>query len=186
MDRRAFTLILVLALLAGGFGYYLDRPQQPLPPPSLSAAATGVAVLKPGDAALNLRLPDLHGKRVSLERWRGRVIMLNFWASWCAPCRHEMPLLSKTQQRYASRGLQIIGIAMDRRQAVRGFLRKRPVDYPILLGLDSGDNVSLHYGDTMEALPFSALIDRKGRLVKVHLGAFTAQSLDTWLQSTLE
>jgi len=185
MDRRAFTLILLLALLAGGFGYYLGRPK-PLPSPSLPPAPAGVTVLKPGDAALDLRLPDLNGKRVSLERWHGRVIMLNFWASWCAPCRHEMPLLSTTQQRYASRGLQIIGIAMDRRQAVRNFLRQRPVDYPILLGLNTGGNVSLHYGDTVEALPFSALIDRRGQLVKVHLGAFTAQSLDAWLQSSLE
>lgn len=185
MDRRAFTLILVLALLAGGFGYYLSRPKPP-PSPSLPPAPAGVAVLKPGDAALDLRLPDLHGKRISLEHWHGRVIMLNFWASWCAPCRHEMPLLSETQKRYASRGLQIIGIAMDRREAVRDFLRKQPVDYPILLGLDGGDNVSLHYGDTMEALPFSALIGRQGQLVKVHLGAFTPQSLDAWLQSSLE
>lgn len=177
MDRRAFTLILLLALLAGGLGYYLGRPK-PLPSPSLPAAPAGVAVLKPGEAALDLHLPDLDGKRVSLQHWHGRAIMLNFWASWCAPCRHEMPLLSKPQKRDARRGLQIIGIAMDRHQAVRSFPHKRPIDYPILLGLNTGGNVSLHYGDTVEALPFSALIDHQGQRGKVHLGAFTAQSLD--------
>jgi len=102
---------------------------------------------------------DLDGTRITLKSFRGKVVLLNFWATWCAPCEIEMPVLSAWQQQYGPRGFQVIGISMDDDAApVRKLLVKLKTNYPIAMG---DAKLGQQYGDVM-GLPLSFLIDREG------------------------
>ncbi|HET9836474.1 MAG TPA: TlpA disulfide reductase family protein [Rhodanobacteraceae bacterium] len=183
IDRRATVVILVLAGAAAAGGWWLQRSLQapPAPPASLVATPAKTSILKVGDRADDLVLPDLGGKPQSLAQWHGRRVLLNFWATWCAPCRKEMPELAAAQTRY--QGVQVVGVALDQPQAVREYLKHTTVDYPILIGIDADPEPTLHFGDTVGALPYSVLIGPDGRIQRTKLGPFDAAELDDWLGS---
>ncbi|HET6913052.1 MAG TPA: TlpA disulfide reductase family protein [Rhodanobacteraceae bacterium] len=181
IDRRATIVILALAAAAATGGWWLQRSLQapPSPPVALTTPATHTSVLKVGDRADDLALPDLDGKPQPLSQWRGKRVLLNFWATWCAPCRKEMPELSAAQTRYP--GVQVIGVALDQPQAVREYLKHTKVDYPILIGIDADPDPTLRFGDTVGALPYSVLIDPDGKIERTKLGPFNATELQDWL-----
>ncbi|MDE1959868.1 MAG: TlpA family protein disulfide reductase [Xanthomonadaceae bacterium] len=181
MDRKALLLVLGLAVLAGLGGLFAGRwwsLRLPSPPRSVS-------VLGIGDRADALILPDLRGRPTPLARWQGRLVLLNFWASWCGPCREEMPALAQAQATYATRGFSVIGIAMDEPAAVKAYLAQVPVDYPVLIGLDASPDPSLRFGDTRGALPYSVLIGRDGLILRTKLGAFAPGELQRWIERAL-
>jgi peroxiredoxin len=184
IDRRATFVILALAAAAGAGGWWLQRRLQapPAPPVALAAPDSRTFVLKVGDRADNLALPDLDGKTQQLSQWRGKRVLLNFWATWCAPCRKEMPELAAAQVRHP--GVQVIGVALDQPQAVRQYLKRTAVDYPILIGIDADPEPTLRFGDTIGALPYSVLIGPDGRIERTKLGPFDAAELDDWLGGT--
>jgi thiol-disulfide isomerase/thioredoxin len=142
-------------------------------------------VLHPGDARADLALPDADGKPRRLSEWDGRVVLVNFWATWCGPCRQEMPLLDRVGTDWAGKDLQVIGVAMDDAAAVRDFLKDYPVAYPILVEASASADPSLLFGDTRGVLPYSVLIGRDGRLLDQRMGSFTQDSLNAWLQPHL-
>jgi thiol-disulfide isomerase/thioredoxin len=180
IDRRATLIILVLAGTAAAGGWWLQRSlQAPPAPPAALTTNSKSSVLKVGDRADDLALPDLDGKTQPLSQWHGKRVLLNFWATWCAPCRKEMPELSAAQTRYE--GVQVIGVALDQPQAVRDYLKHTRVDYPILIGIDADPEPSLHFGDTVGALPYSVLIGPDGRIERTKLGPFNAAELKDWL-----
>ncbi|MEO7149909.1 MAG: TlpA disulfide reductase family protein [Rhodanobacteraceae bacterium] len=178
IDRRATTVILVLATAAALGGLWLQQASQPHPPAPIPP---NVATLKAGDRVNDLVLPGLDGKPQSLSQWRGKLVLLNFWASWCAPCRKEMPQLAAAQQRYADHGVQIVGIALDQPEAVRDYLKHTPVDYPILIGIDADPVPTEHFGDRAGLLPYNVLIGRDGRILDTKLGELDTQQLNHWL-----
>ncbi len=165
----------VLGLLVGGF--YRQPPEMPAPP--------GVSVLHKGDLRADPALADLEGQPRRLGEWDGRLVLVNFWATWCGPCRDEMPLLDHSGAVFADKGLQVIGIAIDDAEAVRGFLKENPVRYPILIDVADGVDPSVIFGDTRQVLPFSVLIGRDGRIVDQRAGSFSQKSLAAWLQPHL-
>ena len=165
----------VLGLLAGG---WFRQPHERAAPP-------GVTVLHTGDRRADLDLPDTQGKPRRLSEWDGRLLLVNFWASWCGPCRDEMPLLDHAGTQWAGNGLQVVGVAIDDPDAVRDFLKNNPVRYPILVDSGSSTDPSLLFGDTRGVLPFSVLIDRDGRVVGQRAGSFSQASLTNWLQPHL-
>jgi thiol-disulfide isomerase/thioredoxin len=115
--------------------------------------------LGPGDVAPDFAISDLGGKPLRLAEFRGKVVLVNFWASWCGPCLEEMPRLSDWQRKYGAAGLQVIGISMDDDAApVVRLLAKHPVEYPIGLG---DAPLGARYGGIL-GLPQSFLIDRQG------------------------
>jgi len=165
-----------LGLLAGG--WYRAVPERTAPP--------GVTVLKRGDQRADLSLPDPEGKPRRLSEWDGQVVLVNFWATWCGPCRQEMPLLDHAGTTWAEKGLRVVGVAIDDPDAVRTFLKDNPVRYPILVDDDSnGADPSLIFGDTRGVLPFSVLIGRDGRVLDQRAGSFSQASLTSWLQPHL-
>lgn len=175
------TTLLIVALAVGGAlaGLLAGTWLRPTPaPPSPSAQIIG-------SHRPDIALPDPDGHAHSLDQWNGKLILLNFWASWCAPCREEMPLLDRAQQRLAARGLQIVGIAADSAAESRAFLADHPVAYPILVDdpdvVVNGRDVSTIYGNSRNVLPYSVLVDRDGRILAQHVGNFTESSLEQWI-----
>jgi len=147
---------------------------------ALIAAAGGAAYrLGPfggGDAgAVTQRLyaasfPDLRGKSWAIEQWRGRVLVVNFWATWCPPCREEIPLFVRMQDRYRSRDLQFVGIAIDQPEKVAEFAREFKVNYPMLVGGVETMELMRQAGNRAGALPYTLIMDRKGNLIAREAG----------------
>jgi len=122
-------------------------------------------------------LPDATGRIQPFEQWRGKVLVVNFWATWCAPCREEIPVFVKLQQQYGARGLQFVGVAIDQPDKVTAFARNFKMNYPILIGgMDSMEWVR-RLGNRNGGLPFTIIADRDGIIVGSHLGAMTEPTL---------
>lgn len=178
---RSHLAIVAVAVLGAALGLFASThmggfAEKPLPP--------GMTALKVGDARADLELTDLDGRPRRLSEFDGQLVLLNFWASWCGPCREEMPLLDATHEKFADRGLNVVGIAVDDSDAVRDFLKDYPVRYPILLAGDDED-ASLRFGDTRGVLPYSVLIGRDGKLLAQRAGYFDENTLSAWLEPHL-
>jgi len=174
MLSRGNWLILGLAVLAAALGGYAQHLNRPVDTPSPSLL---------GQSLPPLVLPDLDGKPHRLDDYRGRRMLLNFWASWCAPCLQEMPALAEAQAKFGEHAAIVIGIAMDEPAHVRAFLAAHPVDYPILIGEMGPPSTSLKLGNTHQVLPYSVLIDADGRILATHAGPLSAMLLAQWLSS---
>ena len=156
MRQLLITLVAITALLAG---FYLSARHYSEP------IAAPEAVLE--DELLGNFRPDFQlgsnaGEFVTPEDFPGKIILINFWATWCAPCRQEMPMLMDLQRQYGARGLQVIGIALDDAQSVRNFIESYGISYPILVGTEDVFETSVAYGNGEGVLPYSVLIDRNG------------------------
>lgn len=150
---------------------------------ALSALLSGAAsAMKVGDAAPDFARADLSGKQVQLSKHRGKLVLLNFWASWCAPCREEMPTFSKWQKDLQAKGLQVIGVSMDDDVAeVKKFLAQHPVSYPIVMG---DAKLAEHFGGVL-GLPLSYLIDAQGRVVARYQGEADLAKMEAELKKLL-
>jgi thiol-disulfide isomerase/thioredoxin len=135
---------------------------------------------RPGADRLNslpeLRLPDLQGREIASDAWTGKVVVLNFWATWCPPCVREMPLFDELQQAHPDT-LQVVGIAIDDPAAVVAFLAENPVGYPILLGDADAVEMSRRLGNRLQGLPFTVVFDRFGKRMHAQIGEVTRASL---------
>jgi len=131
------------------------------------------------------RVPDLTGVPKSLRDFLGHPLIVNFWATWCQPCRREMPLLQQLQRRYQSEGLQVLGVAIDSRPAVEQYLRTRPVNYPILAGETEGTEAMNRFG-AQPALPFSVFADANGRIILLKVGELHPEEADYILATERE
>ncbi|MBI3898170.1 MAG: redoxin domain-containing protein [Gammaproteobacteria bacterium] len=141
--------------------------------------------LAPATPPSDFALPDIDGYSHHLSEWRGKVVLLNFWASWCAPCRDEIPLLKNMQTRYAAQGLQIVGIAIDDEEAVTEFQEKIHFNYPILIGEIEALDLLAPYGNPSGSLPFSVVLDHAGQVVSRKLGSYRAPELETAIKAAL-
>ncbi|MDN5849490.1 MAG: TlpA family protein disulfide reductase [Nitrococcus sp.] len=112
-------------------------------------------------------LPAMNGGKKSISEWDGKVVVLNFWASWCEPCRREIPLLIDLQRQYGERGLQVVGVAIDSRAAIRDFAKRVGINYPVLYGIEPAMNVAASYGDEQGTLPYTVVLDRDGRMRQI-------------------
>ncbi|WP_333682167.1 TlpA disulfide reductase family protein [Dyella sp.] len=175
MLSRTNLIILVLALLAAIAGGWLQHESRRVHVPA------GVHIANVGELRPDVALYDLHGHERRLSGYQGKRLLLNFWASWCAPCIAEMPALNAAQHKFADQGAIVLGIAMDEPDNVRSFLSKHPVDYPILLGQLTSPSTSLRFGDMDEVLPYSVLLDENGKILAIQQGPLGARQLERWL-----
>ncbi len=128
-----------------------------------------------------LSFVDRKGATATLTQWPNHLVVVNFWATWCGPCRKEMPELDRFQRKHAASGVQVVGVAVDGLGEVEAFLRDTPVDYPILLSPNLNANPSLPFGNTYGALPFSVLLGRDGRILDTRLGEVSESVLEGWI-----
>jgi len=157
-----------------------------------AAAAAGALVGALGrqssnGAAALLAYPfqDLEGRPTRLRDWSAGVLLCNFWATWCAPCREEMPLLVAARREHAAKGLEIAGIGIDQASKLKSFARDFGVDYPILVaGADSGDLLRA-LGNNAAALPYSVVLDRERRVTYKKLGAWSKAELERELLAAI-
>lgn len=130
-------------------------------------------------------LPDVDGRVRSSEEWDGKIRIVNFWATWCPPCRREIPLLVDIQREFELRNVQVIGIAIDETEAVTEFAARIPFNFPVLVGQQEAVDLANAYLPDFIGLPFTAFADRNGRIVHVHTGELHREQIETILGGLL-
>ena len=128
-----------------------------------------------------LTLPDTRGQAQAIEQWRGKILVVNYWATWCPPCREEMPGFSGLQEKFLAKGVQFVGISIDTAVKVAEFQKETPVNYPLLIGDIGAIDSSVALGNSLQALPFTAVINRQGIVSIVKLGRFAEADLERQL-----
>lgn len=167
--RQVLTAVAVAVLAAaGGFGLHQWR-------------AIGNETAEAARAILSARIPDLDGRERTLSEWTGKVLVVNYWATWCAPCREEIPMFVRMQDRYRDRGLQFVGIAIDRPEPVARFAEEYRINYPLLIGRIETVELSRKAGNRAGGLPFTMVFDRRGRLAGTALGEVKEPKLEAIL-----
>ena len=152
--------------------------------PSPSPAASSFAVATPPDAmVLDFELPDMAGVVRSSSEWDGKARMLNFWATWCAPCRREIPLLMKTQEENRDRNVQVIGIAVDYPEQVAAYAEVTGFNYPVLVGQEDAMAIAEKSGVEFIGMPFTMIVAPSGELLKAHIGEIVESHIDEILHA---
>jgi len=169
-----FGIVLTIAFMAGIALYFFDATPVEESIPDSGAANTIAGTPTDTDSAnndiINFALDDIDGNRRELSEWHGKALLVNFWATWCAPCRREIPLLKKTQEEHAEDNLQVIGIAVDFRDAVVAYAEEAQFNYPILIGQEDAMAAAESSGVDFIGMPFTMIIAPSGELLKTHIG----------------
>lgn len=176
--RRVWLWAVIAAVgaigLAAGVYFGIERGSpNPSSEPMAAAALNGLA------------LPDPEGKEQRIDQWRGKVVVVNFWATWCAPCREEMPEFIKAQRELGPKGLQIVGVAVDQADKVRQFAEEIALNYPVLVGGFGAMELSRSLGNSVMALPFTVILDRNGAIAHTQLGVLKPDRLKAIIKQLL-
>lgn len=123
-------------------------------------------------------LPDTQGQDQAVSQWLGKVIVVNFWATWCIPCQEEIPEFIETQEKFRDQGLVFIGIALDQVEKVKTFSEEFGINYPVLVGSMSAWSLVEAAGNKMSVLPYTVIIDRSGEIVETYLGRVNQSKLE--------
>lgn len=168
-DRGLYAGIAIVAAAAGTAFWLLGRPSgNPRPTePTIGATALYAATFQ-----------DMAAKSQPIGQYQGRLLLLNFWATWCPPCREEMPALSAAARRWEARGVSVVGLSSEPAETVRDFARTHPVDYVLGSG-PMVDELRRRLGDTAEVLPYSVLLAPNGQVVAQRVGPYSAAELES-------
>ncbi|MCU0949931.1 MAG: TlpA family protein disulfide reductase [Burkholderiaceae bacterium] len=175
MRRRQWLLLGLTGLAAGGLGAWLSTRR--VAPTPVADRAT--------EALFAASFPDADGTVQALSQWRGKLLVVNFWATWCPPCVEEMPDLQAARDDYRARGVEIIGIGIDNADKIRAFRDRMKLTLPLLVAGAGGSELGRTLGNQAGALPYTALIDRDGQVVQRKLGQIKPAELRAWLDAQL-
>ncbi len=161
-----FIVIIILGLVIRYFAYnpLTSKPQ-------ISAAPFFTSTLI-----------DTNSVKADLEQYRGKIIVLNFWATWCPPCREEMPELSQLQTAYENKKVVVLGVAIDEITAVNDYLQTSPVTYPVLVSVNESMELATALGNSQSVLPYTVIIDADGNVIDTFLGRINLSLLENSLQ----
>jgi thiol-disulfide isomerase/thioredoxin len=185
--NRSIVIVLIVAIAAAG-GYFAQRT---LTERAVVTPATEPATVRPEapgqvsqekapsptvpETLPDITLPDGSGTPRSLLGWKGKPLIVNFWATWCEPCREEIPLLNALRRERAADKLEVIGIAIDEQQKVLPFAKQIGIEYPVLMGEQEGYEAAEKFGVASLVLPFSVFVDSQGRIVTLKVGELHAE-----------
>jgi thiol-disulfide isomerase/thioredoxin len=135
--------------------------------------------------APSFTLPALSRGEISLEDYKGKLVLLNFWASWCKPCRKEIPDFIKIQNKYKDKNFTFIGVAIEDKLKVESFAKTTGINYPVTYGAEEGYDISAKYGNKDGALPYTVLIDQNQKIIKASWGSLTEDQLEELINKNL-
>ena len=173
MRRRTSLVLVALIALVGGLAFAWRQLPSPVP---AQVDARHV---------FDRVYPGADGSPIALAQWRGQMVVLNFWATWCAPCVDEMPELERVHRDYAARGAVVVGVGVDNATAIRAFRDNLKLTMPLLVAAVDGSQLARELGNPAAALPYTVLIDRDGRIVAARLGRIHEAELRRWLDGRL-
>ena len=169
---KSWPIVAIAAsAMAAGAAFYLSRQQ---PPPPIAAAVPEAPAAQLVATLPSFRLADRDGQLKSLQDWPNQALIVNFWATWCAPCRREIPLLQQLQRDHGPEGFQVIGVAVDFRDKVLAYADEMQIEYPLLIGEQEALDAAAAFGVEAVGFPFTVFSDRQGRIVTAHMGELTA------------
>lgn len=158
------------ATVGAGFAWWkLPSVAAPVAPP-------------PIDGFWSLQWDTPHGNRLAMESFRGRPVLINFWATWCAPCIEELPLINDFYRQNKVNGWQVLALAVDKMTSVQSFLQKMPLEFPVAVAGMSGSELARGLGNLAGGLPFSVVLSAEGAVVHRKLGRLTPDDLAAWLR----
>lgn len=166
--RKARPIALAVAILAAVAGVLAYR-----------ASTDDRTTAEAATELMRLRLPDTSGKEQGLDQWRNKILIVNFWATWCEPCREEIPALVRVHARHASNGIQIVGIFVDSVDKVQKFAAEYKISYPLIMGNMTVIDLTRRLGNKVGGLPYTVILDRSGRVVTTHLGGISEAELES-------
>jgi thiol-disulfide isomerase/thioredoxin len=173
--RLLFSGVAVAAVAAGGILWWATRDTNaPIAPETASQIARG--------ALLAASFSDTAGTSHALGEFQGKVLVLNFWATWCVPCREEMPAFARLQERWRGQGIQFVGLANDDAGKVERFGRELAINYPLWVGGDTVAELSRRLGNHLGVLPHTVIIDRGGTVLEGRVGPYTEEGLESKLR----
>ncbi|MBZ4200648.1 MAG: TlpA family protein disulfide reductase [Methylotenera sp.] len=180
LSKLRANLIYLATMLVMGFAiyYFALNPNSPLKKP----AAPNVSAA----AFFNSKLVNEDGLSQDLMQYQGKVIVLNFWATWCPPCREEMPELSELHTQYQTNNVVVIGLAVDELSLVKEFAEASPVSYPLLVGEDEGMQLASDFGNNQGVLPYTVIIGQDGKVLKTYFGRISKALLSDALKPILQ
>ena len=181
MKASAYVAVAAIAVAAGVLVYRYAVVPDTAKEATTAQAEQPTAAEEP--AAMPETLPDftlgdLAGKPTSIRSWPGKSLIVNFWATWCGPCRREIPLLRELQKQHGAEGFQIVGVAVDIREDVIKYAQEIGIDYPILIGEQDGLDAVNKFGQGSIGFPFTVFTDNQGRIVLFHLGEIRKEQAD--------
>jgi thiol-disulfide isomerase/thioredoxin len=187
--RLAGGLLVVLFGVWAGLRVYSSqapkRASLPITPAGVPVPAGEASPSTPGDfdapfdSAPSLKIPEhlpefslggRTGKPTPIATWRGKSLIINFWATWCAPCRHEIPLLQSIRREWLDRNVEVVGIAVDHRDQVVAYADELKIGYPLMIGEDDALDVARAFGVDSPAFPFTVFTDQRGEVVALYVG----------------
>jgi thiol-disulfide isomerase/thioredoxin len=172
------TVALSAAAVLGYVGYRLLVAESPPPQPAPSDASEPASAPTLADTLPELSVPNLAGEPTPIGSWPGRPLLVNFWATWCAPCLREIPLLKEFQIDHPD--VQIVGIAVDKTDAVASFAPEMAFNYPILVGQNEGVAAATALGVQVLALPITVFTAGDGAILRIHTGEVHAEHLENY------
>lgn len=181
-------IIAAVAIAATVAGVWVAKNRLVKPPSVAVTAAISTVATKPqalSEVLIPFSLPDMEGNKHNLGEWRGQVLVINFWATWCPPCREEIPMFMALYKNYKDKGLRIIGVAIDQRDAVEDYRDTLLINYPLLIGEREVITIMRQYGNYAGVLPYSVIIDRDGKIQNRKLGAYTRAELEPMIKALL-
>jgi thiol-disulfide isomerase/thioredoxin len=174
-SRTTIIAVIIAGTLALGAGFYFGTGRDDVDAGARPSAETLLA----------LTLPDLAGEQESLAQWKGKLLIVNFWATWCVPCREEMPEFVRAQREFGGKGLQFVGIAVDEADKVRQFAGDIGLNYPALIGGYGAMELSRTLGNRLMALPFTVIVARDGTIIHTQLGPLKADQLRLMIEKLI-
>lgn len=176
-----FALIALVAIAAGAAGYWTNRHGGYVAPVvgsdgASSSQSAGVAP-STGKRLLALTLPDADGTPQALADWAGEIIVVNFWATWCPPCKREIPDFIEVFEQHRAQGVRFVGLSIDTPENVAAFASEMGVTYPLLIGDADTLQLATALGNPAQGLPFTVILDRRGMIRHITLGTMKKSDL---------